>query len=534
MTDKLTFSFNGPVKVRIGGQDIDLGAKSDSLTYAGRNKDGPLAGFKADDGTFFRLKDKGGGRVDVVVYGEPEKLARYQFKVRSGDLTKARFADGGDFRRTPESARNFTLDGKALTGSQRDAFLRDNAFVAKDLPPKQASQPSNTPAVTPGGPPVSSVPARSAPSFALPALAKGLQSYDELEQLLSHYRDSTQGASQQERKLIDQILDNLRAERRANENRQADQRKEQVSQTHIQADKLQDDIDQDDDEINRNTNPPMFEAKQIDAPDRNKALSPEDLLLKKLDQMAKTDSELFTVLKAEYQSAEPDVEGLPSFALAQSMIGKHGGADKALKQIEEQESLRARSAAAEIAQQEGQTDAIAKKLQTLKLKPANIPDDGHCLYAALAHAAGIGSANNDLQPVMALRERLLKRALSLTDDQQIALTSKSDGSPVSAQSTVSFLTTAVKEIIRGLNVREPNQEGWGTFHSLHLAAIELQRPIIAISYDDQATLYRPDGSREALQANWVELARPTSADGAGPLIIPQASATHWVSTERLS
>jgi len=193
-----------------------------------------------------------------------------------------------------------------------------------------------------------------------------------------------------------------------------------------------------------------------------------------------------------------------------------------------------RSAAGEAALLENKTGAVAQKLQTLKLQTSRIPDDGHCLYAAIAHAAGLGAPDTDAQPAMALRERLLKRALSLTDDQQIALTSKSGGAPVSAQSTVSFLTTAVEEIIRGLNVREPDHNGWGTFHSLHLAAIELQRPIIAIGYNDQANLYRPDGSSEALQGNWVELARPTSADGTAPLIIPQASATHWVSTEPLS
>ncbi|MFM7567139.1 MAG: hypothetical protein ACKO8O_00360, partial [Betaproteobacteria bacterium] len=153
---------------------------------------------------------------------------------------------------------------------------------------------------------------------------------------------------------------------------------------------------------------------------------------------------------------------------------------------------------------------------------------------AIAHAAGLGAPDTDAQPAMTLRERLLKRALSLTDAQQIALTRRDDGSAVDAQSTLAFLTAAVEEIIRGLDVREPGQAGWGTSYSLALAAVELQRPILAVAHNDQATLFQPDGSRQALNQNWVASARPTSADGVTPLIIPQASSTHWVSTEPLS
>jgi len=216
------------------------------------------------------------------------------------------------------------------------------------------------------------------------------------------------------------------------------------------------------------------------------------------------------------------------------MLEKHGTIEAALKVIDEQENARVRSAAGEAGLLENRTDAIVGKLRTLNLKTTPIPDDGHCLYAAIAHAAGLGAPDTDAQPAMTLRERLLKRALSLTDAQQIALTRRDDGSAVDAQSTLAFLTAAVNEIGRGLNVRKPSQEGWGTFHSLALAAIELQRPIIAIGYNDQANLYRPDGSSEALQGNWVASARSTYVDGVTPLIIPQASSTHWVSTEPLS
>lgn len=539
MTDKLTFSFNGPVKVRIGGQDIDLGTKSDSLTYAGRNKDGPLAGFKADDGTFFRLKDKGGGRVDVVVYGEPEKLARYQFKVHSGDLTKARFADGGDFRRTAESARNFTLDGKALTGSQRDVFLRDNAFVNRSLPVDQTPKPpakstsAPTSALTPGQPPVSSAPKQSTSSSALPKLEGGHRPDEDIDLVLSRYLDTTQGVSERERKLINQIRDNLLAARRVHERLEVDQRQAQVQQAQQQADSRKEAIDRDSVDSIENPDAPVFEANQIAAPADNEALSSGSQLFARLDRIAHDDSEVFSALLKDYTLNASDAGALPAFALTQAMMEKHGTIEAALKVIDEQENARVRSAAGEAALLEDKTGAIAQKLQTLKLQTTRIPDDGHCLYAAIANAAGLGAPDIDAQPAMALRERLLKRALTLTDEQQIALTSKSDGSPVSAQSTVSFLTTAVNEIIRGLNVREPDHKGWGTFHSLHLAAIELQRPIIAIGYNDQANLYRPDGSSEALQGNWVELARSTSADGASPLIIPQASATHWVSTEPL-
>jgi|GEM_PF-6839574 len=540
MTDKLTFSFNGPVKVRIGGQDIDLGAKSDALNYAGRNKDGPLAGFKADDGAFFRLKDKGGGRVDVIVYGEPEKLAKYQFKVRLGDLTKARFADGGDFRRAAESARNFTLDGKSLAVSQRDIFLRENAFVSSPSSVTQTPKPpatsSSAPksALTPGQPPVSSAPKPGASWSALPKLTTGLQSDEDIDLVLSRFLDTTQGVSERARKLIGQIRDNLLTEKRTHERPQTDQRQEQVHQDHQQADSRKAALDQDSDGSIGGQDDPVFEVDQIGAPSDSEALSLEGELFAKLETIARDNGAFFSELKADYLPNAGDAEALPAFALTQAMLKRHGTIEVALKVIDEQENVLARSAAGEMDLLERRTDAIVGKLRTLNLKTTPIPDDGHCLYAAIAHAAGLGAPDTDAQPAMALRERLLKRALSLTDAQQIALTRRDDGSAVDAQSTLAFLTAAVNEIGRGLNVRKPSQEGWGTFHSLALAAIELQRPIIAIGYNDQANLYRPDGSSEALQGNWVASARSTYVDGVTPLIIPQASSTHWVSTEPLS
>lgn len=540
MTDKLTFSFNGPVKVRIGGQDIDLGAKSDALNYAGRNKDGPLAGFKADDGTFFRLKDKGGGRVDVIVYGEPEKLAKYQFKVRSGDLTKARFADGGDFRRAAESARNFTLDGKSLAVSQRDIFLRENAFVSSPSSVTQTPKPpatsSSAPksALTPRQPPVSSAPKPGASWSALPKLTNGLQSDEDIDLVLSRFLGTTQGVDERARKLIGQIRDNLLTEKRTHERLQTDQRQEQVHQDHQQADSRKAALDQDSDRPIGGQDDPVFEVDQIGASNDSEALSSRGELFSKLESIARDDADFFSALKAEYCRNAGDAGALPAFALTQAMLEKHGTIEAALKVIDEQENARVRSAAGEAGLLENRTDAIVGKLQTLNLKTTPIPDDGHCLYAAIAHAAGLGAPDTDAQPAMTLRERLLKRALSLTDAQQIALTRRDDGSAVGAQSTLAFLTAAVKEIVRGLNVGKPDQQGWGTFYSLALAAVELQRPILAVAHNDQATLFQPDGSRQALNQNWVASARPTSVDGVTPLIIPQASSTHWVSTEPLS
>ena len=126
MTDKLTFSFKGPVTVRIGNAVVDLEKQATEFDYASRaaGKSDSLKGFDAGNGTFFRLKKKPDGAVDVVIYGKPEELAKYRFKVSNGDLTKARFAGGGDFRSTAPQARNFLIGSGELDSAVRDQLLK--------------------------------------------------------------------------------------------------------------------------------------------------------------------------------------------------------------------------------------------------------------------------------------------------------------------------------------------------------------------------------------------------------------------------
>ena len=55
MTDKLTFSFQGAVKVRIGGTEVDLEKAAHQFEYDGRNssKTDELKGFEVGNGVFF-------------------------------------------------------------------------------------------------------------------------------------------------------------------------------------------------------------------------------------------------------------------------------------------------------------------------------------------------------------------------------------------------------------------------------------------------------------------------------------------------
>ena len=147
MTDKLTFSFKGPVTVRIGNQVVDLEKHATAFDYDGRasGKSDQLKGFDAGNGTFFRLKKKADGAVDVIVYGKPEALAKYQFKVGNGDLSKARFAGAGEFRSAAPQARDFSINAGDLAAASRDQLL-DRLKLAQHVktPPVPHSPPSTS------------------------------------------------------------------------------------------------------------------------------------------------------------------------------------------------------------------------------------------------------------------------------------------------------------------------------------------------------------------------------------------------------
>ena len=135
MVDKLTFSFGGDARLRIGGQEINLKEAAATLAYQGRLGERTLQGFKHSDGTFFRLKRRAGGGVDLLIYGEPDALSRYRFKVLGGELTKARL-DNSDFRRTGDSAPGsgpFTVEGRQLFGEARAKFLQAKGLVRRPI-----------------------------------------------------------------------------------------------------------------------------------------------------------------------------------------------------------------------------------------------------------------------------------------------------------------------------------------------------------------------------------------------------------------
>jgi len=111
--DRVSFSFKGIPTLTVKGQKVDLSKSQDTLKLPNGKT---IKGFRADDGTFFQLKKKGSGDSatnQIIVHGEKANLAKWNFKVRGGALTKFRFADGQRFRAGQQNfqkEKTFTFD----------------------------------------------------------------------------------------------------------------------------------------------------------------------------------------------------------------------------------------------------------------------------------------------------------------------------------------------------------------------------------------------------------------------------------------
>lgn len=188
--NKLTFQFNDKASFSLDGKKIDLGKATDELTFTG--KDGQpkvVKGFQGKDGLFYALrKDKAGDGYHINVYGEPADLAKQEFNVRGGDVSKARF-DGVRYFKNDVSAGDFTIS-KGLAGKVDDFA---SAFALSPFDPSRSLN------VGAGGPPSLTTPKKDeedeASSKGL-ADAKASSKEKEAEALLNDLADAKASALQ--------------------------------------------------------------------------------------------------------------------------------------------------------------------------------------------------------------------------------------------------------------------------------------------------------------------------------------------------
>jgi hypothetical protein len=183
-------------------------------------------------------------------------------------------------------------------------------------------------------------------------------------------------------------------------------------------------------------------------------------------------------------------------------------------------------------------------LGLLNLPTVSIPGDGHCLYASLACADGDETRRlYEAQPMFVAqqtRTALLETALSLTDAQLDKLVMQDrapEAGPLSGEALedakTSWLTSAVLEVARGIDVAVPSQEAWGTYYSLSLAAITSGRPVVAVGVDGSIDQFRPDGSKAKTMPGDTESLKKVLEDCSSadenPLLVYQQSPAHWQS-----
>lgn len=166
----------------------------------------------------------------------------------------------------------------------------------------------------------------------------------------------------------------------------------------------------------------------------------------------------------------------------------------------------------------------------------DIPGDGHCMFASLAHAAGgelrtaVESAPREA--AMAIRQRIMQRLVEL-EPNRIATFARSNN----ADARRAKLSGAFLELSRGFNVAQPEQSGWGTNYSLPVAAALFNRPIVVIDQNGIGNLYRPDCSEESLNGSrpmppggLADLVQSLRNEGGNPPIaIYKSSAAHYQS-----
>lgn len=132
MDTKIGFHFNSAnASLRIDGKQVDLAGPKDTKEVMG--KDGRLKtieGFVAQDGTFFQVKQgekaKTGG-IDIIVRGTPEQLASYDFGVRNGSVSSARYGENSYRPGGQVAPSNFTIH----SGTSGEEILREHGLAEK-------------------------------------------------------------------------------------------------------------------------------------------------------------------------------------------------------------------------------------------------------------------------------------------------------------------------------------------------------------------------------------------------------------------
>jgi hypothetical protein len=162
-----------------------------------------------------------------------------------------------------------------------------------------------------------------------------------------------------------------------------------------------------------------------------------------------------------------------------------------------------------------------------------IRDDGHCMFASIAHAAGgeLSDAvdSNSQEAAMAIRQWAMGKLVDLEPNRIANFAGSLDARRAK-------LGEAYLELARGFNVARPDQDGWGTSYSLPIAAALFDRPIVVIDQNGIGNLYRPDCSEEPLNGSqplprggFADLVQRLRDEGANPIAIYKSSPTHFQS-----
>jgi len=535
MTDKLTFSFQGPVKFRLGNTEIDLSKQSTEFNTArSGGKSEPLKGFQAADGTFFRLKKHASGDgVDVIVYGTPENLAKYQFKVKNGDLRKARFSDGAFAKDAGAAAAgSFKLKGSSLDGAHRAKSLKTLGLT--QLPPaspkqagpsqvsKQAEQVDSSQHVqnhsASSKDPGSKIPAvdqkqandaaiRNEAAFevevsrkdALKAEMKqdGLRSDAEVADILSTTLENASGGVVNPR--VKSHLEDLIAELIAGKDdvpKQVPSRKSaQEADGSIKSDEV--------------------------VRDAGKSAQADGGLREAISQLG-DPAVLDALNKTHFNgSIAADADGF--FIALRDKLGSSVAACRAIDQAAYRLAVSVGSA--QIAEDNEQNRGEYAITQA-GLSPVKVDGDGHCWFTSMSVAlaadppAVVAVLGGQFDAAMSLRTQILD-GLARISDQQL----RNIGSD---EASKSLIKSVALQVARGINVRAVDGLAWADLNTARVAAMVFQRPVVMVDLTGKVSINHPDGRYEAASLPLATvLTNLSDQGGAKPAVIYQQTGDHF-------
>jgi ubiquitin C-terminal hydrolase len=129
---KIGFHFESAnASLKIDGQKVNLDGDKDFMVVTG--KDGNLKtieGFLAKNGTFFQVKKGQQGGVDIIVRGSPEQLTSYNFRVKNGSVTKAKYGEDRFIPKEKPPASSFEIKA----GTTQEEILKQFKLTSKKVP----------------------------------------------------------------------------------------------------------------------------------------------------------------------------------------------------------------------------------------------------------------------------------------------------------------------------------------------------------------------------------------------------------------